>query len=110
MTASVDGPYCAIRDAAHRPCDPADPERRPCAGWVASPGGWLLLRITDGLWAEVPASKDTDADAFAWQVLAEDADGSVILRSGAGVGEAAQLAAEDALRAVAAEIVRAVGR
>ena len=25
MTTQVDGPYCAIHDAAHRPCDPRDP-------------------------------------------------------------------------------------
>ena len=142
MTTQVDGPYCAIHDAAHRPCDPRDPldagvlssdapvvlspvdadrvaalieerpgpteamralfaERRPCAGWhEQSPGRW---------WLDVgPLTADASGDpgSVKWSVEAGERSWA---RGSAPTIEAAQLAAEDALRAVAAEILRAVG-
>lgn len=139
MTARVDGPYCAIHDAAHPPCDPCDPldagvlssdapvvlspadadrvaalieerpgpteamralfaERRPCAGWhEQSPGRWLL------------SIGPTTAEALSHDGYWSADVGEVTVASGtAPTLEAAQLAAEDALRAIAAEILRAV--
>lgn len=136
MTAQVDGPYCAIHDAAHRPCDPRDPldagvlssdapvvlspadadrvaalieerpgpteamramfaERRPCAGWVATEIGSLVLRRSDGVGSHAVVHGQV------WRTATSCGSAPTI--------EAAQLAAEDALRAVAAEILRAVG-
>ena len=136
MTARVDGPYCAIHDAAHRPCDPRDQldagvlssdapivlspvdadrvaamieerpgpteamralfaERRPCAGWVATEIGALVLRRSSGVGSHAVVHGLTWSTATA--------------HGSAPTLEAAQLAAEDALRAVAAEILRAVG-
>ena len=136
MTARVDGPYCAIHDAAHRPCDPRDQldagvlssdapivlspvdadrvaamieerpgpteamralfaERRPCAGWVATEIGALVLRRSSGVGSHAVVHGLTWSTATA--------------HGSAPTLEAAQLAAEDALRAIAAEILRAVG-
>ena len=141
MTTQVDGPYCAIHDAAHRPCDPRDPldagvlssdapvvlstvdadrvaalieerpgpteamralfaERRPCAGWVEEPRRWALpIRVRLLPWPVV--YREAGSDWWAWHVGTEHGRADDM--------RAAQLAAEDALRAIAAEILRAVG-
>jgi hypothetical protein len=75
-------------------------ERRPVAGWHEdSPGRWLL--------AIGPAMAEALSHDGYWSADV----GEVTVASGAAPTlAAAQLAAEDALRAIAAEILRAVGR
>ena len=70
-------------------------ERRPCAGWVATEIGALVLRRSSGVGSHAVVHGLTWSTATA--------------HGSAPTLEAAQLAAEDALRAVAAEILRAVG-
>ena len=76
-------------------------ERRPCAGWhEQSPGRW---------WLDVgPLTADASGDpgSVKWSVEAGERSWA---RGSAPTLEAAQLAAEDSLRAIAAEILRAVG-
>ena len=136
------GPYCAIHDAAHPPCDPgpvissdapivlspddADrvaalleerpgpteamralfAERRPVAGWVErGPGSWFL-EAGDYL---LQVSIDYNG-APRWTVWLVTSEAWISRRAdNAATVEAAQLACEDALRAIAAEILRAVG-
>ena len=154
MTAQVDGPYCAIHDAAHRPCDPRDPldagvlssdapivlspvdadrvaamieerpgpteamlalfaERRPCAGWVHEDGRWSL-RCGSLVAMAYDPRPGREVQGWAVEVYrlgsanhgAQADGGYVATHDEAGP---ARIAAEDALRAVAAEILRAVG-
>ena len=83
-------------------------ERRPVAGWTEE-HGWYALQVSRApwLWAEAPVSEASGEAAAGWQVMIGPEDEQIA--SGQGVGVAAQLAAEDALRAIAAEILRAVG-
>ena len=69
--------------------------RRPCAGWVATEIGSLVLRRSDGVGSHAVVHGQV------WRTA--NACGS------APTIEAAQLAAENALLAIAAEILRAVG-
>ena len=141
MTARVDGPYCAIHDAAHRPCDPCDPldagvissdapvvlspadadrvaalieerpgpteamralfaERRPCAGWEGEDGGPWRLMVDNAI-----VITGLDPERGAWFDIEIGPIGPVPAAS----PDAAKILAEDALRAIAAEILRAVG-
>ena len=70
-------------------------ERRPCAGWVATEIGALVLRRSSGVGSHAVVHGLTWSTATA--------------HGSAPTLEAAQLAAEDSLRAIAAEILRAVG-
>lgn len=86
-------------------------ERRPCAGWVMAADGRLVL---DGgkLVAKVRdhGYVNTFGHGATWAILLAS-DRAVTMRlEYAPTLEAAQLAAEDALLAVADEILRAVGR
>jgi len=81
-------------------------ERRPCAGWVErGPGSWFL-EAGDYL---LQVSIDYNG-APRWTVWLVTSEAWISRRAdNAATVEAAQLAAEDALRAIAAEILRAVG-
>ena len=70
-------------------------ERRPCAGWVATEIGSLVLRRSDGVGSHAVVHGQV------WRTATACGSAPTI--------EAAQLAAEDALRAIAAEILRVVG-
>lgn len=70
-------------------------ERRPCTGWVATEIGSLVLRRSDGVGSHAVVHGQV------WRTATSCGSAPTI--------EAAQLAAEDALRAIAAEILRAVG-
>ena len=74
-------------------------ERRPCAGWAVVLG--TTWRLTEG--ERTLAYAWFGADCWEWQAAKGIAHGD------APTLEAAQLAAEDALRAIAVEILRAVG-
>ena len=106
-------------------CDPADPcrcgvcemarasraERKPSAGWVEGDGalpGDIMLHVGRCIAAAGPGG------SWVVAMLAKSVDGAptmtVVAQGKASSRIAAQLAAEDALLAIAAEIVGAVGR
>lgn len=102
MTTHRPDPYCAIHDEAHRPCDPANPsapERKPSARWAEGDD-----RLDCGAVAAV--IERHDVDVWRWGICRID-DGAT---GKAATLDAAKLAAEDALLAIAAGIVGAVGR
>lgn len=77
-------------------------ERQPCGGWYeASPGRWWLDA------GPLTADASGDPGHIKWSVEVGERSWA---RGSAPTLEAAQLAAEDALLAVADEIRRAVGR
>lgn len=97
-TPIVDGrcPKCGIApDTQSLELWPQPAPRRPCAGWVATEIGSLVLRRSDGVGSHAVVHGQV------WRTATACGSAPTI--------EAAQLAAEDALRAVAAEILRAVG-
>lgn len=85
----------ADRDRVVREVRGAIAERRPCAGWVATEIGSLVLRRSDGVGSHAVVHGQV------WRTATACGSAPTI--------EAAQLAAEDALRAIAAEILQAVG-
>ncbi|MBP6849890.1 MAG: hypothetical protein KA201_39385 [Kofleriaceae bacterium] len=92
-------------DPADRDTHP-DAARRPVAGWVErGPGSWFL-EAGDYL---LQVSIDYNG-APRWTVWLVTSEAWISRRAdNAATVEAAQLACEDALRAIAAEILRAVG-
>ena len=86
-------------------------ERRPCAGWgdpdaygdrmlrTGDGPRWILGASMRGGWAVTSLSLDRDG-APCWTVVAQGESPTI---------DAAMIAAEDSLRAIAAEILRAVG-
>lgn len=90
-------------------------ERRPCAGWAPDgyfpPGLAYELRSGEFSARVDEAGIDQAGDSeWGWSVAGPSPYERIIVRRNyAPTLEAAQLAAEDALRAIAAEILRAVG-
>ena len=99
MLGCVDCGAMCTWDPADRDTHP-DAARRPVAGWHEdSPGRWLL--------AIGPAMAEALSHDGYWSADV----GEITVASGTAPSlAAAQLAAEDALRAIAAEILRAVGK
>jgi len=111
-TPIIDGqcPKCGIAPDTQStelwPALAATADWRPRAGWVErSPGSWFL-EAGDYL---LQVSIDYDG-APRWTVWLVTSEAWISRRAGnAASVKAAQLAAEDSLRAIAAEILRAVG-
>ncbi len=118
-TPIVDGrcPKCGIApDTQSTELWAQPPERRPCAGW--SPDGYfppgLAYELRAGEFSarvdEAGVDQAGDSE-WGWSIAGPSPYERIIVRRNyAPTLEAAQLAAEDALRAVAAEILRAVGQ
>jgi len=86
----------AVDEATRR-----DAERRPCAGWVEEPRRWALpIRVRLLPWPVV--YREAGSDWWAWHVGTEHGRADDM--------RAAQLAAEDALNRIAAEIIAALER
>lgn len=101
-------------DPADRDTHP-DAARRPVAGWVRVDDAYFLPGPIECMTHEDEHASD-DAPWF-WALRADTSEGRLILIVNGDqiLGHrptlaAAQLAAEDALRAIAAEILRAVGK
>ncbi len=105
MLGCVDCGAMCTWDPADRDTHP-DAARRPVAGWVErGPGSWFL-EAGDYL---LQVSIDYNG-APRWTVWLVTSEAWISRRAdNAATVEAAQLACEDALRAIAAEILRAVG-
>lgn len=91
----------------------APPERRPCAGWVREDGRWSL-RCGSLVAMAYDPRPGREVQGWAVEVYrlgsanhGAQADGGYVATHDEAVP--ARIAAEDALRAIAAEILRAVG-
>lgn len=100
-TSTWPGGECPMCGGAMVDREAVKAERRPVAGWREVPGGrWVL----DGADGERLATVDAEPEGIYWSIEIARSPAEVKNWKRAASVPAAQLAAEDALRAVAAEI------